>query len=257
MSHRTTRCPARWTVLALTASIGLLAGCTGSTPTPPPATSPSTSPTPSPTPSTVAQENALASRIPLNGTDLVPFHWRLPTVKTADTPAVLAARRATVFSDVAYSTPSPAHWTGAQLAVEDLEATDDLYRHLAEATSRSWKNREAGPVWIWIMNIQRDSPDRVSIYQCRDLGWIGTAGNPVTKKWRVSGAIDYLVVSKLSHYPDGSRWKVTEYDITGGPDEDRYLKQCRAWAATHSTTEGWTLPPEPTTTPDPMPFTGG
>jgi hypothetical protein len=243
MSHRTTHRPTHWTVLALTASIGLLAGCTGSTPTPPPATSP----TPSPTPSTVAQENALASVVPLTGTDLVPLHWRLPAVKTADAPAVLAARRAIALDVIAFSIPSPATWAGTLLSVQQLDTDTDLYRLYAETKSTAWKKRSAGPVWIWAMNIHRESADRVSIYLCRDRGWTGTAGNPMTKKWRVSGVIDHLVVSRLSHYPDGARWKVTDFDITGGPDEDHYLKQCKAWAATHSTTEGWTLPPEPTT----------
>jgi hypothetical protein len=250
MHSLTARKTPRKAALALVLSLGTLAGCTQTPSEPPPATpssSSSPSPTPSPTPGTVAQENALASVVPLNGTDLVPLHWRMPTVKTADAPAVLAARRASALDALVISTPSPAAWAGTQLAVLQLDTDTDLYQDLAHTTFLPWKKRSAGPIWIWVMNIHRESADRISIYQCKDRGWIGTAGNPVTKKWRVSGVIDHLVVSKLSHYPDGSRWKVTEYDITGGPDEDRYLKQCKAWAATHSTTDGWTLPPEPTT----------
>jgi hypothetical protein len=241
-------------VLALVLALGLLAGCTGTPSEPVPGTvsaSGSPSPTPSPTPSTVAQENALASRVPLDGTDLRPLHWRLPAVKASDAPAVLAARRATAVDVLVYSLPSPAEWAGTQLAVLQVDTDTDLYQDVARTTSQPWEARPVGPLWVWIMNIHRESPDRVSIHQCRDFGWAGTVGDPMTKNWRLSGEVNHLVISRLSHYPDGSRWKVTDFDITGGKNADRYQKQCKAWAATHTTTEGWTLPAEPTTTPTP------
>ena len=191
----------------------------------------------------------MASVVPLKGTDLVPLHWRLPATKDSDAAAVLAARRATAVDALVYSIPSPAEWAGTQLAVLQVDTDTDLYQDVARATFLPWKERAAGPIWIWIMNIHRESANRVSIYQCHDEGWLSSAGEPRTSRDMTLGGVEHLVVSRLSHYPDGSRWKVTDFDITGGPDEDRYLKQCQAWAATHTTTEGWTLPPEPTTTP--------
>jgi hypothetical protein len=249
--------PLRRGISLLVLAVGTLTGCSGNSTEQDPHPSPTvTSPAPTPTPSTVAQENSLAARIPLDGNELRPLHWRLPAVKASDAPAVLAARQATALFEITFSGPTPAEWAGAQLAVEDLNAeTSQVYQHVAETTFLPWEKRMASPVWVWIMNIHRESADRFSIHQCLDLGWSGTVGKPRTARDMTLGDINHLTVSRLSHYPDGSRWKVTSFDITGGKDADRYQKQCKAWADTHTTTEGWTLPPEPIseTTPSTLP----
>jgi hypothetical protein len=247
-------------IAVLVVSLGVLAGCAGTPSEPSPTRhsfNGSTVPRPSPTPSTIAEENALASKVPLNGNSLVPLHWRLPSIKGSDAAAVLAARRATAVDDLIYSIPSNAAWAGTQFAVEQISS--DLYKLYAQDTLTPWKKLSAGPVWIWIMNVHRETPDRLSIHQCTDSGWNGSAGGPGTKKRDRDGSVERLVVTRLSHYPDGARWKVTDRDYMGDTYASRqqknqypktqYQKQCKAWTATHTTTGGWTLPSEPTNTP--------
>ncbi|MDQ1292893.1 MAG: hypothetical protein QG608_774 [Actinomycetota bacterium] len=67
-------------------------------------------------------------------------------------------------------------------------------------------------------------------------------------------AVDTATVSLLKHYPDGQRWKVTDYNpLAADPANLPYTPSCKAWAKTHTTTEGWTLPSESPDSVDPAP----
>jgi hypothetical protein len=261
--------PVRLGVLLL--PVVLLAGCSDSrsTGTVPSVSSPTASgepsseasvtPSPFPVPSTSAQEEAQAASIPLEGTALVPLHWRLGTVKPQDAKAVLAVRRLTALENIIFSMEDPSVWRTAQMSVQNLPADSSILEHMAKAFPLSWEKRYAGPTWIWVMDVHRDSPKQVTTYQCVDGAWSGTVGESVRKRkdrsWTEDGAVERTIVSLLDDYPDGSRWKVTDYDMFAGSKGDQYQEKCSAWARTHTTTEGWEFPPttQPPGLTDPTP----
>jgi hypothetical protein len=99
------------------------------------------------------------------------------------------------------------------------------------------------------MKIRRNSPDTITVHQCVDTGWTGAVRSPRTEYQPNTGVLYKTTVSFLT-CPDEKRWKSTGYEIVGREGTDGYLfPQCDDWSTTHTTTEGWTLPPEPTTTP--------
>jgi hypothetical protein len=239
-------------VVLTIAGLLILTGCTRSNPTDTSqarSTDPYGSVSPSPLASTAAQENALASKIPLDGNELIPLHWKFPkTVGKDEAPAVLAARRTAAAYTLLHTFGDPSAWAPILYAVQK-EPMKDIYDRVATRKTLPWQERVVGPVWLWVMKVQRASPDTVIVHQCEDGGWRGSVGAPRTQYEPGAGRLFETTVSLLD-YPDGKRWKTTGYEIVGDKRSDRHLfSQCTTWASTHTTTEGWTLPPEPTATP--------
>jgi hypothetical protein len=241
-------------VVLTIAGLLTLTGCTRSNPTDTSqartrSTGPYGSVSPSPLASTATQENALASKIPLDGNELRPLHWRLPeVVDPEDRPAVLAARRTTAINELLYTFDNPSEWAPVMYAVEK-DPLENIYAEASTQKTNPWQERSIAPVWIWVMKVQRASPDTVTVYQCEDGGWTGSVRVPRTQYETGFGRLFETTVSLLD-YPDGKRWKTTGYEIVGDKRSDRHLfSQCKTYANSHTTTEGWTLPPEPTATP--------
>jgi hypothetical protein len=235
-------------------AILFIAGCTAGSPSVPstnPArsTDPYGSVSPSPLASTATQENALASKIPLDGNKYAPLHWRLPAkIEAEDAPALLAARRTTALDSLLFSFENPSVWAPALYAVEK-NPFEETYAKVSTRKTHPWSERIVGPVWIWVMKIQRNSPRTVTVHQCMDQGWSGAVRRSINHFEPGAGRLFETTVSLLD-YPDGKRWKTTGYEIVGDKSSDSHLfSRCKTWAATHTTTEGWTLPPEPTATP--------
>jgi len=221
----------------------LLAGCSqgsGPAPTAPPSL------TPSPTASTATQEEALASRIPLDGDRLRPLHWRLPeNVPTDRADALLAARRWIALNQYVFSTARPKLWATTLAAVEKF-TPDQFESERKDLIDLTWEERSSGPIWIWIMDVTEKNTDTVTVTACIDDAWAAQVDKQDDERSYGGVGVDVATVSRLGEHPDGQRWKLTRYEIYPDP-EIRAKKngRCEAWAATHTTTEGWTLPTAP------------
>ncbi|MDQ1294937.1 MAG: hypothetical protein QG608_2822 [Actinomycetota bacterium] len=229
---------------AAMAMVGIfLAGCSGSS-DPAPAASPSL--TPSPTASTVTQEEALASQIPVDGDRLRPLRWRLPQhVPTDQTAPLLAARRMIALDQYIFSTAKPLLWANTVLTVEKI-SPEEFGSRKEELIDQPWEGRSSGPIWIWVMGLKKKDPDTVDITACIDGGWGAEVSKQDDKRAYGGVGADAVTVSRITDYPDGERWKVTRYDVYPDPEHKTgNQERCEAWAATHTTTEGWTLPTTP------------
>jgi hypothetical protein len=236
--------PGRCAFAALVPVMGmLLAGCSGDS-DPAPTVSPSL--TPSPTASTVTQEETLASQIPLDGDRLRPLHWRLPqNVPTDQAAPLLAARRLIALERYIFSTARPRLWANTTLAVEKISPKEFESRK-EELIDQTWEGRSSGPVWIWVMGLQKKDIDTIDVTACIDNAWGAEVSKQDDKRAYGGVGADVVTVSRITDYPDGERWKVTRYDVYPDPEHKTgNQERCEAWAATHTTTEGWTLPTAP------------
>jgi len=215
----------------------------------------SSSPTPAPTPSTVAQEDALAARIPLEGGALVSLRWKLPGKVSEDVKApLLAARRLVAIDYYKYSTADPVRWFNTVLSVQELEPDDIIYQSNQELEPQPWSERGSGPVWIWVMDIKKRPAGTVDVMMCHDPSWSSKVRLRKNTRAEQLVRVDTVTVSLLKHYPDGQRWKVTDYNpLSGDPVNRSYTPSCVEWAKAHTTMGGWTLPPESSESSEPTP----
>jgi hypothetical protein len=236
--------PGRCATAAMAAVVvRLLAGCSGNS-DPAPVGSPSL--TPSPTASTVTQEEALASQIPLDGDKLLPLHWRLPqNVPTDQTTPLLAARRMIALDQYIFSTAKPRLWANTVLAVEKI-SPEKFNSRKEKLIDKPWERRASGPIWIWVMGLKKKNPDTIDVTVCLDNAWASEVRKQDDKRAYGGVGANVVTVSRITDYPDGERWKVTRYDVYPDPEHKTgNQERCEAWAATHTTTEGWTLPTAP------------
>jgi hypothetical protein len=135
-----------------------------------------------------------------------------------------------------------------------LEPSDRIYKTDRDMEPLPWSERDSGPVWIWVMDIKKESAGVVDVTICLDVSWTSKVRFQKNTRGYGGVGVDTVTVSLLDHYPDGKRWKVTDYNpLTGDPANRPYTPSCKAWGKTHTTTEGWTLLPESPDSVDPAP----
>ncbi|NLT56685.1 MAG: hypothetical protein GXX79_19410 [Actinomycetales bacterium] len=216
-----------------------LAGCTDS---------PGHSPTARTT--TVPVEQAVG-RIDLDGTTYIPLHWRDPDGGLgADDPetaqALLAARRYLALTKTWYHHPHPeellpllpAIASGTLLSAEQSSLKSEILRpeQLPDAPSPE----RLAPLWLWVQQVQQDSPTRVRVEVCVDDYWYEASfDNDERPRREFHGNINTVWVEQVPDH--GSRhWKATDYVYDGArlpddPTPDPALRErCDAWTRGHT-----------------------
>jgi hypothetical protein len=229
-------------VLIIGVALGSVAGCASGSSGPDSSTSISAPP---PTPTTANEVRELTQRIPLDGNAMAPIRWKLPALKApALKEPLLTVRQYLAVQRFLYTQENPSFWI-PHLMATGTEPAESAREEILASSPLPWDQRLIGPSWIWIMNARMASAEKTQITYCADYGWQGKPAAPPTRHMG-TGGIETLEVTYLKDYPGRPIWKVTDYwPLDEDPFNRPYVKQCEAWQATHTSTEGWTIPAAP------------
>jgi hypothetical protein len=212
--------------------VWLLAGCTGADP------SRLGEPSPAPWGPDLTDEEAFA-RIPLEGTEVVRLHWRLPDLDDEDpaAAAVLAARR---FQSLGYYRNSQAT-PDADAYLYQWVATERMIRvHYPDGRPADPDSpglgASSGVVWIWVIEVEQPWPSEVFVHMCKDIGWHGGENLELPKRaYRAS--LETLWVRRTVDDDGQVRWKVNGVNPNSRSELGPELGQrCTEWA-THELEE--------------------
>ena len=193
----------------------------------------------------------LASRIDLEGTALVPLHWRDPGGGVTDPEvarALLAARRYLALVNTWWWHPHPRDLIpllptvayGNLLNADESSLRGEIERQV-EARPSNLPERLA-PLWLWVQQVRQETPTRVRVEVCVDDYWYEANFMTYTKpRNQFRGNMNTVWVEQVPDH--GTRyWKVIHNYYDGNrppatdetPPDPALRERCDAWTRGHT-----------------------